>query len=207
MGGFRVERGKEMASKIWIRDGLPPHGDGTPHRICSGVSKTRGGERQQRCSFLQLLVFNESPQSKTHWNFCKIKRWRANKVTSLPFSPSRSAGRDPWTATSPTGSWTFSFQSVEIFQNKNIKNKSKTPVRKIKNTLYRSTVILFFQAISSGQKSSSAVAFTLTLDNLPSIKRVRADERSHLEVSYPPCKKQGQKIRQQENKKTALWFE
>ena len=78
MGDFQ----EEMASEV--RDGLPPHGDGTPHRLCSGVSKTRGGER--RHSFLQALVNSESPQSqkktknkqtnkqkKTDSNFCKSK--------------------------------------------------------------------------------------------------------------------------------------
>lgn len=53
---FNGEMAKVMASKIKISDGLPPHGDGTPHRGSAGVPKTRGGKRLEHSSFLQLLV-------------------------------------------------------------------------------------------------------------------------------------------------------
>lgn len=72
MVDFKMEKKKVMASKIKIRDGLPPHGDGTPHRGSAGVPKTRGGKRLEQCSFLQLLVCIGPLQSK--YKTFKIKQ-------------------------------------------------------------------------------------------------------------------------------------
>lgn len=89
MIGLQVDEKKEMACKIEIRDGLPPHRDGTPQRVCSGVSKTRGGKQQQWCSFLQLLVYTEWPQSKqekfkTFFFACKKYKKQTAAESSLP---------------------------------------------------------------------------------------------------------------------------
>lgn len=113
-----------MASKMLIKDRLPPHRDGTPNWVCSGVSKTRGGK--QECAFLQLLVCTESPQSKETNFFAKIQK--ANTRLMRPPSFSLLLGPLAVTPELHERGKTFSSQSVRNIQQsfkKNCFNKKK----------------------------------------------------------------------------------
>ena len=115
------------------------------------------------------------------------------------------------------GGWTFASQYVQKYLiNTRIKTKQHKKIKKnpagnnISNSLHRSTVdviiiFFFFQVTCCTfhlvRKSSSAVVFTLTLGNLPWIQRLRADECSHLEVSYPPCQKRKKEKKKKKKKK------
>lgn len=99
---------------------------GTGHHsgVCSGVSKTRGGKRPQRRSFLQLLANADGLPCKKCQTSAETCRGRANKVPSLPFSSPRSGGRDPWTA---PGAEVSPLSLVKILQNaKNTKTTGVT---------------------------------------------------------------------------------
>lgn len=110
--------------------------------------------------------------SSVQGKLLKLLQKKYGEQTKYPPSLSPlSAGFDPWTATAMEGC-TFSFQSVKIFQKTKGQIKKTRPSSKTKKKIiYRSTVTLLSSCLL--HISSAAVAFTLTLGNLPSIKRVR----------------------------------